>query len=412
MPIIISIAPAIADLIVLNDSSVVYGELLQVNIKGIIVEFASGEDSSSYDQKVMFTDVDLIVDKNGTILFQDKHVRVSNLADYYIRQARSFEPTKIKLNDGQEINAYVIQIARDHLLVRFPGSKKEPSVLYNQTLIFTEVNRIVDQSGTILFQDKRVRVSNLEDYYFRPARALKPVNIKLNNGQEIIAYVIQISTDHLLVRLPGSKKKQNISKDTISEINNGTMEVFQWQWRGYESERVFDYPHVLVEIGYTRLSTNMSALQTSIGATFAEDTYGAINLGLLLAINPYLSAGFTGHFLLDFGTGQSDENDSDAYRLALFELRFGWPFELIKPWIGISGASQSIVLFPNPSYKWKSQSWGIGYGIGLEYYLTDFVHVNGVVRYISISEKNVTPETDHKIDLSNSIFSLNIQIAL
>ncbi len=330
MLIITSVAPAIADIIVLNDSTVVYGELLYVSKKGIIVEFVSSEDNAFYDQ----------------------------------------------------------------------------------SLLFTDVNRIVDQSGTILFQDRRVRVSNLEEYYFRPASSLKPVNIKLINGQEIVAYVIQISTDHLLVQLPDSKRKENISKDTISEINNRPVEIFQWQWDGYESERVLDYPHVVVEIGYAKLSTHISALRGSIGATFAEDAYGAIHLGLLMAINRYLSAGIIGHFLLDFGTGQSDEDDSDAYRLGLFELRVGWPFERVKPWLGISGAAQSIVLFPNSEYKWKSQSWGVGYGIGLEYCLTDFVHVNGAVRYIAISEKNVTPESDHKIDLSNTILCISVQLAM
>ena len=320
---------------------------------------------------------------------------------------------EITLNDGTVLQGELLKVSRKGMIVEFISPRD--SSFYNKTLPRNEVVKIIDQSGTILYDEKRLKVGNLHlhNYYFQHVRPVHLDTIKFYDGEEIVARVINMTQDHLWYQTSMSYPHPvSIALEDISEINNQTKETYRWQWIGYSGDRLFEYPHVVVEIGYASVNTHLTALRETIGATFAEDAYSALHLGLLVAINPYISAGLLGHFLFHFGTGESDEDDSDAYRLGLVEIRFGWPHKNIKPWIAISGASQSIILFPNSSFKWKSQSWGLGYGAGLEYHITDFVHIFGAVRYIPISEKNITPGTQNKIDLSNTVLSFGMQVIL
>ncbi len=259
---------------------------------------------------------------------------------------------EVKLASGETITGELVKISRKGLIFEM----RTETGVYNQTLAFDDVLMVVDQSGEILYQDRRALKYDLKQYFNQ---------------------------------LP------------------------EHDFQGPVLKRAYFYPLILCEIGYTSVNSNLSQLSDPGGIVSSfevADRYSALYLGLHVKIKSFISAGMITHITFNFGSGISDENDSDTYLLNLFEIRFYLPLEFGQLWCGISLAGQSITLFPSQSFKWKVTSYSPGFALGIHLPMADAVGVYAAGRYIPFARKPMSDSNSTNVDLSSLTLNAGLQI--
>lgn len=346
--------------------------------------------------------------------------------------AHSVKSDTLFLKNGEQLNGELLSVTPAGLIfeMRLNGIFVE-----YRTYPINEVLKVVDPKKD-LFNDNKLLVLYLSDYYDPPRNPYAEKNrrlylyadiydtLYLNDHSTLIVKIKDInraSLSYTLFREPG--ETQAIPLYQISLINGQPVDIYQRIYWSPPSERSFNYPYIGIEFGFGKTSTHLGKISDLIvfpgegegpyQFRSIDNNYTSMQLGFLIHLSPYFTAAILGHYSSGFEETTYDEEQDESFYLALAELRVGYPISIVKPWIGIGIAHQSLTLISNlPSLDavWKSQTNGIAYSAGLELTVSSPLHLYTSGHWLPFTAKQIVAADPAKVDLANLVICGGLKI--
>lgn len=269
----------------------------------------------------------------------------------------------IVLKNGEMIQGQLIKVSGTMIIVE--KFSRDISHIVNVSIPAADVEKIIDESGFLLFSQNKLQASSLIPYYHSPLRA---------------------------------------------------------EQYSFPAHRLPSFPQLVFELGYNGSITHLDDLEKitreflvrqgieePVYLSNVPSTYSGIQIGLYLRITRNFSIGGTGHI---------NRYDQGHFRIFFGELRYRKELEFVSPWIGVGYASQSIEVnqTPGPNVNWMVSSDGPLFSLGIDFGRQVGWGFYTAVRYLPFSKKITVLSsypglqlTDYrlaKIDLSVVMVSL------
>jgi len=347
----------------------------------------------------------------------------------------------IILNNGETIDGQTLKVTETTVIIEVQTEKE----FATSTLSVSreEVKTIIDESQLKLFDDNRLRVKDLSDYY-SAANPYKQVHtsgsdtLVTEDGQVIIGNIKSITVSHVTFsRGNDSSKLYTILIDKIVAINDQDLNAIRNKIRENTpppAQKVYSYPRMGIEIGLSAVFNQLTGYQNTFD-DLAQDldlnSYQrphaidnpifTVNLGFLIRISRQVSLAARSHFTLGFGDNEDFSEDSEKFRLFFAEVQYLYPLKSFSPWIGAGFAFQSVTIinrYNNVDAKYKSQATSISLAAGFDLDVNTQLNFVFALRYLPFGEKGINIEstgvtTDgYRIDLSNLMISAGFVVNL
>jgi hypothetical protein len=347
----------------------------------------------------------------------------------------------ITQSNGRTIEGQTLKVSETSIIIEVQTDKEY--VISTRSIPREEVKNIIDENNMILFEDNRLLVKDLSDYYSMP-NPYKQVQTKgsdtlvTEDGQVIIGNINNITTSHITYAHEHDQSKlYMIFTDKIASINGQDMNKIRNEIKQNTpppAEKVFSYPLIGIEMGLTGIFNQLNQYQNTFDDLsqkldfsgyqpphMIDNPIFTVNLGIMVKINRHISLSARSHFTLGFGDNEDYSEDSESFRLFLADVQYLYPLNSFSPWIGLGFAFQSITIinrYNRIDVKFKSQENTILYEAGFDFEINTQLNFVFALRYLPFGEKEITIQTSeqitggYRIDLSNLMISAGFVINL
>jgi len=304
----------------------------------------------------------------------------------------------IELKNDSTFSGQLLKVTPDYLIVELLSEKSLK--IQNITIPQSEVDRVFDETGKILYEKGEQKVASLGTYYisnlnsskYHLSRFLKKKDpaqldtIHSTTGQKALGYVVEVRDANLVIRkaITTEVKERQYFVVPLSKIKRINSYVIQREDIP-EPQRIVRrraaYPQWTFEVGYSIAKTHFSDISEIIQDFYAlgninltapaiSDEQKGLNLSLALWFSQYIG----------FQLGGFSNFSQDGFGLKLWnaELKFALPVELIRPWIAVGYGFQHIK-FEKKDINYRMEdggilrwikhdekSSGIAYGVGFD----------------------------------------------
>jgi len=331
----------------------------------------------------------------------------------------------ILLKDDTIMDGQLIRVSLTEIMIEV--YKEKGTKIYNISLKRIQVERIIDESGIVLFEKNKQVQPDLSIYYrplcgFIASLRNDPDSqimdsLYLEYGKRAHGFIKQISVYTIFIEVPTGNgmskyKKIQIPFDHIWKINGISIREFRDKINATDLKTAAVYPQIAFELGLNVSRTHLNDLKylfqkfydtiEASGSNRAGDiksSYIGIQLSLILKFSRSVGLGATGH-----GNFASGENH---FRIFLSELRYYFNISAVKPWIAFGYSWQSVKQIVDPAiFEGKSQ--GISLGIGFEIGAETGAGFYAVMRYLPMEKKMVGGNIG-EINFATILFSTGLR---
>jgi hypothetical protein len=347
------------------------------------------------------------------------------------------------MKNGDKTTGQLLKLSQNAIIVEvITENKKVSTVSFERKL----VQSVVDESGTLLYANNRLHVTNLERYYQKmfvrqnPKRA-KVDTLVFKSGYRAEVHLLGRTVDEISYRKKDDPKttvrRAKVSKiDTLLENINDLNDKPVHQYYSEPISRNFSYPSLELQIGIALIQHSLNDHQ-DVTAQLAEESGNLNMIGPRKIGNPFISVEFglgpkftpniiatlVANFVFNSGNNKDHKEESEFYRLFFAELRYAiLPEYNFCPWLGVGYAMQSITIINNYgrvdlNFKAKSKTISLAGGliISPESSLSGLI----AIRYLPFGEKeieNIIPSSEtkikNKIDFSSLMISTSLIMSL
>ncbi len=296
----------------------------------------------------------------------------------------------LHLNNGEMIAGQLLEVTSAGLIFEIRAGL---IIQEYRTFPCGDVLQVIDDYGTMLFENNQLKVEYLSDYYNRlpqaPSLPFRLDTLYLKDNSILPVYISEISDEFIFYR-SGDKRQKTTGRQSVHQvdhINGNSVEQYRQIHCFYPEKRITTFPRLGIEMGYGLISTHLGTLSnlkvdssiTGMSTTETQqfravsDNYNGMQVELFLEINPYLSIHALGYYIGGFSGSTVDDYEperDESYSLAATEVHLTYPEYFIKPWAGLGFAYQSITVISNlegfdATWRYQSNAFDLSAGLDL-----------------------------------------------
>ncbi len=286
---------------------------------------------------------------------------------------------QVIFKDGRVRNGQTILISGDVVTVEVLDIRN--GQLKNSTFPRASIDKIVDESGVVLFEKGRLKVTSFKPYYnpfysnwedLRMYVTGQKDSLVLKSGKTVTGRIVSVNRDELFI-LPaasGKNRKKNSLRLWLSDIRsvNGYPVIVAPDSKPLRKEPMEVFPVMTANAGLSFLSTTFtdfgSDYRLAVGDNdlpadlMLSDRYLALELSSYLLFNQYLSLGVTGDIVFS--------REGTSYQLAWLSARYTFVPGNSRLWLeGSYGATALSHTLKSQNYEYLIDANTLGPGIGL-----------------------------------------------
>jgi len=319
----------------------------------------------------------------------------------------------IYLKGNKQLFGQVMAINQNEIILEVISAAD--NVLEVRAFPLSPVQKIIDESGTILYQNEKARYSNLNSFYslmetnweelkFKTVAA-DTQHIIYRSGKTEQVKIVSITSDYVFLDTEDPDPKDHtINKlplRNITSINgiNVLLTNFNIPKRYLLSET--KYPLYQVQIGFDYVTTQYSELQSLFQEFYDQnminklaakrsDNYPGIFVKFELYMKPYLALGLSGQYY----KGQK----INTLNLTMVDIKYLYRTSLLHPWLSVGYAGHefsSRETMADALYEWHNSSNALCLGAGINTGKELGLGFNFAVYYIPFGKGKT------KIDIDN-----------
>jgi hypothetical protein len=290
----------------------------------------------------------------------------------------------IFLKGNKNIFGQVMAITKNDIILEVISP--EDFALEIETFPLNPVEKVIDESGTVLYENKQAKFADLNPYYSLMENNWEELKFKtLDSEQHVITYrssekktarIISITEQYIFTqrRNPDSTDLtvEKIPVKNILAINN--VRVIHTNFN--IAKRILlspdtKYPLYQVQIGYDYVQSYYSEVQLLFQDFFDGnsidkkakkrlDGYPGIFMKFEMYLQPYLSLGLSLQYY--------KEEKINALALTMVDVKYVYRTSLFHPWLSLGFAGQQLSsseTVADITYDWHNSESTIALGAGL-----------------------------------------------
>lgn len=296
-----------ADIIILNGNKKIYGQVLAINDKEIILETISEKNNVLEISAITKSHVIKITDESGTILFNNGKANYKNLNPFYSTMKNNWEELKDKVLSGDK--NYIIFNNLEKLTARIVSITDE--------FIFVEI----PQENSDKFTVKKYPLKDIIEI----------------NGVDVLHTDLETPKRILLTEIKYPLYRISIGPDYVISHYAQVQQLFQ---------DLYD----------------QNPTTTDKKAAKRKNNFPGIYAQFEIYVKPYLSFGLSAQYY--------KSEKINTLKSTMADIKYIFHTDLFKPWIALGFAGQdfhSTEIADSKTYEWQNRRGSISIGTGLDF---------------------------------------------